>query len=94
LIDDGETDWKVFVVNVDDMDVTKSMGLTDVKKPEDVTAIVEWFRNYKTAEGKGLNTIGLDEKILSAEETKAIVMETHVHWKKLMSRRVGKAEEL
>jgi inorganic pyrophosphatase len=93
LIDDGETDWKVFVVNVDDLAVTKSMALTDIKKPEEVTEIVEWFRNYKTAEGKGLNKFGLDEQIISAEKSKKVIMETHVHWKELIYKKI-KAGEL
>jgi len=93
LIDDGETDWKVFVVNVDDLAVTKSAGLKDLLKPEELTAIVEWFRNYKTAEGKGLNTIGLNEEIISAEKSYEVVLETHAHWKTLMERKIKNASK-
>jgi inorganic pyrophosphatase len=91
LVDDGETDWKVFVANVDDPKVKKTTTLNDLKTPEEVKEILEWFKNYKTAEGKGKNTIGLDEKILSAEKAIAIIKETNDHWKNLFRRKTSKA---
>jgi inorganic pyrophosphatase len=93
LIDDGETDWKVFVVDVDDMGKLNrnSVTLNDLKTPEEVKEIVEWFEKYKTAEGKGLNKIGLDGQIVSAEKATEIIKETNKHWMDLFRRKTSKA---
>lgn len=65
LIDEGEVDWKVVGVHAanpvasllnDAGDVANSMPGTE-------TAIREWFRNYKTADGKPQNTFGFNEKV-------------------------------
>jgi inorganic pyrophosphatase len=94
LIDDGETDWKVLVVDVDSPEMTSNPNaqLADLKKPEELTEIIEWFRNYKTAEGKGLNKFGLDEKIIGPEESFRVVMDTHKFWKGLMQKKTKEGE--
>ena len=44
---------------------------------EKVSELREWFRNYKTAEGKGQNEFGLDEKAMPRKYAEAVVEETH-----------------
>merc|ERR1712216_714314 len=90
----GETDWKVLVVDVDSPEMTSNPNaqLADLKKPEELTEIIEWFRNYKTAEGKGLNKFGLDEKIIGPEESFRVVMDTHKFWKGLMQKKTKEGE--
>jgi len=90
LVDDGETDWKVLVVRADDPATASMQDVEDVpqsKKQE----LIEWFRRYKTAEGKGLNTFGLDEKVMNKAYALKICDETHIHWRAL---RYSAAEEI
>lgn len=81
LIDGGETDWKVLAVRY----TAETAHLKDV---DDVpistrTDLVEWFRRYKTAEGKGLNTIGLNEQIMNRSYAMSRVADVHRHWRSL-----------
>jgi len=89
LVDDGETDWKVLVVRADDPETAHLKDVGDVpqaKKKE----LIEWFRNYKTAEGKGKNSFGLDEKVMDKAYALKICDETHEHWWQL---RYGQAAD-
>jgi inorganic pyrophosphatase len=82
MIDDGELDWKVLAVAVDDPLAEEYNDIDDV--PESVkSGIREWFRWYKTPDDKPLNGFGFDEKYLDVKETKAVIEETHESWKKL-----------
>jgi len=82
MIDDGELDWKVLAVSVDDPLAKEYNDIEDV--PDAITAgIREWFRWYKTPDDKPLNGFGFDEKFLNVEETKKVIEETHDAWKKL-----------
>eukprot|EP00812_Abedinium_dasypus_P003572 NODE_1440_length_1140_cov_580.600922.p1 GENE.NODE_1440_length_1140_cov_580.600922~~NODE_1440_length_1140_cov_580.600922.p1 ORF type:complete len:295 (+),score=123.38 NODE_1440_length_1140_cov_580.600922:70-885(+) len=82
LIDDDETDWKVLVVRHDDETAGQLRDIGDVPE-ETKTALIEWFRKYKTAEGKGLNRFGLDEKVMDKAYALKICDETHEAWRKL-----------
>mmetsp|Transcript_13970 Transcript_13970/g.25280 ORF Transcript_13970/g.25280 Transcript_13970/m.25280 type:complete len:329 (-) Transcript_13970:231-1217(-) len=82
MIDDGELDWKVVAVAVDDPLAAEYNDIDDV--PAAVKdGIREWFRWYKTPDDKPLNGFGFDEKFLNAAEAKEVIEETHQAWKKL-----------
>jgi len=62
MIDDGELDWKLLAINPADPLAEKLNDISDVEKlPGVVTGIREWFRWYKTPDGKPLNEFGYDE---------------------------------
>lgn len=44
---------------------------------------MNWFKVYKTYDGKPENKIGFGEKIFSKEETLEIIFDTHVEFMKL-----------
>lgn len=44
---------------------------------------MDWFKIYKTYDGKPANTIGFGEKIFSKEETIDLIFDTHVEFIKL-----------
>eukprot|EP00934_Nitzschia_sp_Nitz4_P008026 Nitzschia sp. Nitz4//scaffold226_size53432//27476//28285//NITZ4_006702-RA/size53432-processed-gene-0.23-mRNA-1//1//CDS//3329542754//8016//frame0 len=89
MIDDGELDWKVLAIAVDDPLAAEYNDIADV--PDSVKAGVrEWFRWYKTPDNKPMNSFGFDEKFLDAATTKEVIEETHEAWKKL---REGKTEK-
>lgn len=82
MIDDGELDWKVLAVALDDPLASEYNDIDDV--PDAVKdGVREWFRWYKTPDDKPLNGFGFDEKYLDASEAKKVIEETHDAWKKL-----------
>ncbi|KAJ1415982.1 inorganic pyrophosphatase [Ochromonadaceae sp. CCMP2298] len=91
MIDDGELDWKVLVIRVDDALAAELHDVADVevKCPGTVSGIREWFRWYKSPDLKPLNRFGFNERCLSRAETLEVVEETHQYWKDLKE---GKTE--
>ncbi|CAM9390489.1 unnamed protein product [Hapterophycus canaliculatus] len=91
MIDDGELDWKVIGIDVDDPLAKDLNDITDVEKllPGYVSGIREWFRWYKTPDDKPLNAFGFDEKALTKDETLKVIDECNGHWKALVD---GKTE--
>eukprot|EP00554_Chaetoceros_debilis_P007624 CAMPEP_0194074526 /NCGR_PEP_ID=MMETSP0149-20130528/1635_1 /TAXON_ID=122233 /ORGANISM="Chaetoceros debilis, Strain MM31A-1" /LENGTH=271 /DNA_ID=CAMNT_0038754737 /DNA_START=214 /DNA_END=1029 /DNA_ORIENTATION=+ len=82
MIDDGELDWKVVAVAVDDPLAKEYNDIDDV--PAAIKdGIREWFRWYKTPDDKPLNGFGFDEKFLNVAETEKVIAETNEAWKKL-----------
>jgi inorganic pyrophosphatase len=88
MIDDGELDWKVLAVAVDDPLAAEYNDIDDVPKAIQ-DGVREWFRWYKTPDDKPLNGFGFDEKYLNAAESEKVIAETHEAWKKL---KAGEAE--
>jgi inorganic pyrophosphatase len=54
LLDEGETDWKVLVVDVNDSLAPRLNDIEDVERhlPGLIRATNEWFRIYKIPDGK------------------------------------------
>ncbi|CCE64550.1 hypothetical protein TPHA_0I00430 [Tetrapisispora phaffii CBS 4417] len=87
LIDDGELDWKVIVINVKDPMAQKLNDFKDVDKnfPGLLEATREWFRAYKVPAGKPENSFAFDGHYKNAEETIQIIKECHKEWESLIS---------
>jgi len=85
MVDDGETDWKVVCINVDDPLSSKLNDIEDVERemPGAVSCLREWLRVYKTVDGKPENSFGLEGKAMGREYTLGVIQETHDFWKKL-----------
>lgn len=84
MIDDGELDWKLLAIATDDALAAEYNDIDDV--PESIkSGVREWFRWYKTPDGKPMNGFGFDEKYLNAAEAKEVIGETNDAWKKLRS---------
>lgn len=83
MIDDGETDWKVFCIRTDDPLAGAINDVDDLERelPGVVSTMREWFREYKVAEGKPLNAFALDEKCMDREYAEKVIEETHGFWK-------------
>ena len=79
MVDDSETDWKLLVVDVDASSAPAWYDVTDIP-PERITALKEWYRNYKVPDGKGQNTFGLGERAVDAEHAMKVARGTHEHW--------------
>ncbi|KAG7661894.1 PPA2 [[Candida] subhashii] len=86
LIDDGELDWKVIVVNVDDplanevYDVhhliTKCPGLLETTR--------QWFKDYKLPDGKPENTFAYNAVFKNARDTIETIQQCNNSWKQLV----------
>lgn len=79
MIDDGELDWKVIAISHDDPMFAQLEDISDVeqKMPGVISGIREWFRWYKTPDGKPLNQFGFNEEPLDFTSTVKIIEETH-----------------
>jgi inorganic pyrophosphatase len=85
MIDDGELDWKVLVVSSEDQLASELNDVGDVEQkcPGVVSGVREWFRWYKSPDGKPLNSFGFGEKCLDKAAAEDIIMETHHLWANL-----------
>ncbi|KAJ2708240.1 inorganic diphosphatase activity protein [Coemansia sp. IMI 203386] len=86
LIDDGETDWKVFAIRADDPLAHKVSDIGDLEThmPGLVDATVDWFTKYKVPDGKPLNKWAFDGKPKDAEYARTVIASTHEAWKRLV----------
>jgi len=94
MIDDGELDWKVIAVRSADPLAAKLSDIGDVEKecPGVISGIREWFRWYKTPDGKPLNAFGFEEKALNKAHALEVIAETHDAWKKLKAGKTDKGK--
>lgn len=85
MIDDGELDWKILAISTDDPMASQLSSVNDVesKLPGYVSGIREWFRWYKSPDGKPLNSFGFDEQPVDTTGAIEVIEETHGYWKKL-----------
>lgn len=86
LIDEGETDWKVLCIDVNDPLAEQLNDIDDVDTymPGFINATKEWFTVYKIPDGKPANKFAFDGKAKNREYALKIIEETHEQWKKLV----------
>jgi len=87
LIDEGETDWKVIVVDVQDPMADKLNDIEDVERhlPGLIRATNEWFRIYKIPDGKPENAFAFSGEAKNKKYATEIIHECHEAWRRLMS---------
>jgi len=90
MIDEGETDWKVLVVDVNHPKADHLNDLEDIDKvfPGKLNEIFDFLENYKVPDGKPKNKFGFDNKPQPKKTALEVVEETHAEWKKLVSKSV------
>lgn len=88
LIDEGETDWKVLAIDVEDPLASEIDDITglEAKMPGLLAATVEWFKIYKIPDGKPENQFAFDGKAKDAAFALNIVQSLHGQWKTMMER--------
>lgn len=89
MIDEGETDWKVIVIDVNDPLAAKYNDITDVD-PEKLNEVFTFLRDYKVPDGKPQNKFAFDNKPQNREFALKVIEETHNDWKKLVNGDVEK----
>jgi len=85
LIDEGETDWKVIVIDVNDPLADKLNDIGDVEKhlPGLSKATYEWFRTYKMPGGAPANEFAFNGEIKDAKYAAQVVEDNYKFWEAL-----------
>jgi len=88
MIDEGETDWKLIAIDVNDPLADNLNDIHDVDKimPGFLKATVEWFKIYKMPDGKPANEFAFNAEAKNKEFAENIIAGTHESWKKLIRR--------
>lgn len=96
MIDDGELDWKVIAIALDDPKAALVNDVEDVEKhfPGELEKILTWFRDYKIPDGKPANKFGYDNKCMNKEFALKVIKETHEAYVNLKSGARKNSEEL
>lgn len=83
MVDDGETDWKVIVINTEDPMADKLNNIEDVRKykPGFLEATHNWFKIYKVPDGKKYNTFAFNGEFKDKDFAITTINETHGFWK-------------
>ncbi|KAK4491174.1 hypothetical protein RD792_001905 [Penstemon davidsonii] len=94
MIDEGELDWKIVAISLDDPRASLVNDVDDVEKhfPGTLTAIREWFRDYKIPDGKPANRFGLGNKPANKDYALKVINEANESWAKLVKRSVPAGE--
>ncbi|WFD31413.1 inorganic diphosphatase [Malassezia sp. CBS 17886] len=87
LLDEGETDWKIIVVDVNDPLAQKLNDIEDVERhlPGLIRATNEWFRIYKIPDGKPENQFAFSGEAKNRSYATEIIHECHEAWRRLVS---------
>jgi len=91
MIDDGEADWKMIVIDVNDPQAAQLNNLEDVERlmPGFLAATRDWFRIYKIPDGKPENKFAFDGEFQGSDFAVKILEETHVYWRQLVGLEEG-----
>ncbi|XP_060698280.1 inorganic pyrophosphatase-like [Hemiscyllium ocellatum] len=86
MIDEGETDWKVIAINVEDPEANSFQNIEDVRrlKPGYLEATVDWFRRYKVPDGKPENQFAFNGEFKDKDFAIQVIKSTHEFWKALV----------
>ncbi|XP_077088423.1 inorganic pyrophosphatase 2, mitochondrial isoform X3 [Siphateles boraxobius] len=96
LIDEGETDWKVIAINIEDPDASSLNSIEDVRKikPGYLEATVDWLKKYKVPDGKPENKFAFNGQFKDKDFAIEVIKSTHSFWKALVMRKKMKGDEI
>ena len=84
LIDQGELDHKILVIDATDPLAPQLNTAADLPRvmPGVTEKLVEWLKMYKTTDGKAINSLASDTPS-DSQTAAAVITECHESWKKL-----------
>jgi len=87
MIDAGETDWKILVIDVNDPNADKLNDMDDIEKvlPGKLKEVFEFLRDYKIPDGKPANNFAFGGELKNRKFALEIIEHCHGDWKALMS---------
>ncbi len=91
MIDEGETDWKLLAIDVQDDMADKLNDVDDIEThmPGLLAATVEWFKIYKMPDGKPPNEFAFDAKPKDKAFALEVIKTCSDQWKALMDKDMG-----
>lgn len=91
LVDEGETDWKLIAIDVNDALAHKLQDIGDVEKenPGLLAATREWFKIYKMPDGKPPNEFAFNGAPKDRAFAEQVIEETSKFWKQLVEAPTG-----
>lgn len=94
LLDEGETDWKVLVIDVNDPLAHKLNDVEDIERhlPGLIRATNEWFRIYKIPSGGIENQFAFSGEAKNKKYATEVVQECNEAWKRLASGKTDPGE--
>ena len=86
MIDDGETDWKILVIDVNDPKAKDVDSIEDVEKhfPGVIQETFVFLRDYKIPSGSPPNKFAFDGQLKDKAFAIKVVEETNEQWRKLI----------
>ncbi|KAF9432042.1 Inorganic pyrophosphatase [Entomortierella beljakovae] len=86
LLDEGETDWKVLVIDVKDPLADQLNDIADVERvlPGLIDATRDWFRIYKKPDGKPENEFAFAGAAKDKAYATQVIEDTNAAWKRLI----------
>jgi inorganic pyrophosphatase len=87
MIDEGETDWKVVVIGVDDPLASKINDASDIEAnmPGKMKEVFEFLRDYKIPDGKPANQFAFEGALKDRQFALHIIEETNKQWEGLVA---------
>lgn len=88
LIDEGEADWKILAIDINDKLASELNDINDVelKLPGVLEATKDWFKHYKIPTGKPANKFALDGKFFDRDFSFKIIEKSFNAWSNLVQR--------
>ncbi|KAF6028999.1 Nurf-38 [Bugula neritina] len=86
MLDEGETDWKVLVIDVNDPLANEMNDVEDIErlKPGLLKATYEWFVLYKIPDGKPKNSFAFNGEAKNKAFALSVISQTSEQWRKLV----------
>lgn len=86
MLDEGESDWKLFAIDVKDPLSKELNDIEDIERlmPGLIENSVRWFKVYKVPDGKPLNEFAFGGKPKKRDFVINTIMDTHRMWKDLV----------
>jgi inorganic pyrophosphatase len=81
LIDEGEIDWKIVAISTADAAAARLKDIGDVDQAK-LDQVREWYKLYKTVDGKGVNQFAFEGKFFDRAYTLKLIEECGKAWKK------------
>jgi len=90
MLDEGETDWKILAIDINDPLAEKLNDIDDVEAlcPGMIEATRRWFRIYKVPDGKPMNIFAFNGEAKDRAYSEHLIEKVHQMWKDLITGKV------
>lgn len=90
MIDEGETDWKIVCIDVNDPLAAQINDIEDINKhfPGKTDQVFTFLRDYKIPDGKPANQFAYNGELKNRAFALKVIEETHEQWHALVSNKI------